>query len=230
MFRPIKSPRVFFLAVFCLSFFPLAGLGVSYHVDSFQVQDGLPTNIVKAIAQDQNGIVWIATDEGVSVYDGTGFENFLFDLPSNYVKSVKAISGNRLLIITDFGISVYENKRFTVLLPGHDKQRDGYVFYPKAVYEDSEGALWISEPNAIVRWDHGDFQRFYFDEKHRADSYERSFHVFEDASNQLIVISQRGGVFVFSRSQNAFLEVPVTFTDPSIDPATFRVDESLLLP
>ncbi len=42
----------------------------------FGVEQGLPSSEVYDILQDRNGFIWIATDRGVSKYDGYSFHNF----------------------------------------------------------------------------------------------------------------------------------------------------------
>lgn len=42
----------------------------------FGVEQGLPSSEVHDILQDRNGFIWIATDRGVSKYDGYSFHNF----------------------------------------------------------------------------------------------------------------------------------------------------------
>lgn len=42
----------------------------------YTVNEGLPSSVVYDIAQDSAGYIWIATDHGVSCYDGYTFNNF----------------------------------------------------------------------------------------------------------------------------------------------------------
>lgn len=44
------------------------------------VQDGLPSNQVRQIYQDREGYVWIATDQGISQYDGYSVRNYKSNL------------------------------------------------------------------------------------------------------------------------------------------------------
>lgn len=43
---------------------------------NFTIDDGLTSNKVYNIVEDRYGFIWIATDHGVSRYDGVGFTNF----------------------------------------------------------------------------------------------------------------------------------------------------------
>jgi ligand-binding sensor domain-containing protein len=42
----------------------------------FTAADGLPSNTVFDVLQDDEGFIWLATDEGVSRFDGHRFTNF----------------------------------------------------------------------------------------------------------------------------------------------------------
>ncbi len=51
-------------------------LGQHFVQRHFGIEDGLPSNLVYAVLQDQKGFMWFATDNGVSRYDGLEFKNF----------------------------------------------------------------------------------------------------------------------------------------------------------
>lgn len=42
----------------------------------FTIEDGLPSNTIYDIYEDENGILWIGTDKGISRFNGITFENF----------------------------------------------------------------------------------------------------------------------------------------------------------
>ena len=47
-----------------------------YEIIKFKVEDGIPSNECHDIVQDSLGYVWIATDRGLSRFDGYGFKNY----------------------------------------------------------------------------------------------------------------------------------------------------------
>src|SRR5262245_45597135 len=51
----------------------LAGLPETPRPRQFTVADGLPSNRINAVAEDQNGYLWIATSDGLARYDGIAF-------------------------------------------------------------------------------------------------------------------------------------------------------------
>jgi len=47
-----------------------------YFVKIYTIEDGLQTRVINDACQDQNGIMWFATNYGVSKYDGFSFTNY----------------------------------------------------------------------------------------------------------------------------------------------------------
>ncbi|MHA4894921.1 sensor histidine kinase [Pedobacter sp. PWIIR3] len=63
----------------------------SIYLNHFTTKEGLPSNNCYFTLQDSRGYIWIATDAGVSRFDGSIFENFSIDdgLPDNQILQVK---------------------------------------------------------------------------------------------------------------------------------------------
>ena len=43
---------------------------------NYKIEDGLASNETYHVMQDAKGYIWIASDQGVTRYDGKDFENF----------------------------------------------------------------------------------------------------------------------------------------------------------
>lgn len=63
------------------------GYSQTHIYQNFDVDDGLPSSEVYDIYQDKQGYIWLATDKGLSRYNGYEFENFTTNngLPGNTV-------------------------------------------------------------------------------------------------------------------------------------------------
>jgi len=48
----------------------------NYQITQYTLEDGLPSNECHAAVQDSLGYIWIATDRGLSRFDGYGFKNY----------------------------------------------------------------------------------------------------------------------------------------------------------
>ncbi|WP_394749014.1 ligand-binding sensor domain-containing protein [Spongiimicrobium salis] len=91
-------------------------------------QSGLSSNIVYDVLKDQQGYIWIATDNGLNRFDGYTFEVFYHhaedstSISSNIIRSLEQDQEGNLWIGTFNGINLYrpETKTFT-RYSGHSK-------------------------------------------------------------------------------------------------------------
>ncbi len=210
-----------------------AAVSQKYQSTVYNNERGLPSNLIKAIIQDSLGFIWVASDGGLARFDGRQFLSFQSELPSPYVKNLFATHAGEILAITDLGISSIgigaKDMQFTIKIPGNSQPSDTTLFYPKSMYEDSRGSLWISEPNAVVEYRNNKFSRFYFEEKYRADSYVRSFQFIEHPSLGFIVVSERGYIFSFQQKQKKFVPVQVANTGFLIDAVLKRSNGDIIV-
>jgi len=211
MLKNTRLNLLFILITLAFGFSPNL-LGQSNFISiEYNNQLNMPTNLTKAIEVDKLGFVWIATDAGLVKFDGKTFSVFKNELPSQYIKNLIKLKNGDVLVITDLGISKIFSKlnthQFTNFIAGSTSSTDSTVFYPKTAFEDSENNLWISEPDAIVKLTNGKINRFAFSDDQRADSYFRSFLFVEDNNGNLIVSSQKGSLFVFSKILDKFVKI-----------------------
>lgn len=86
---PKKTKLVFFYFVVFQLFFAIIEArvyGQKFNkIGTFTTNDGLPSNHIYDFTEDNNGFLWIATDNGVSRFDGKYFYNYTVKngLPSN---------------------------------------------------------------------------------------------------------------------------------------------------
>lgn len=86
----IKAVRNLYILVITLSWFASA-IAQDYNLtNTFTTKDGLPSNLVYESILDNDGFLWVATDNGISRFDGTRFINYSTKngLPSNDVIQV----------------------------------------------------------------------------------------------------------------------------------------------
>lgn len=80
----------------------------------FTTNMGLPSSMVNKVFQDKRGIIWIATDDGLTSYNGAKFTTYKqnrdkeFSLVSNYVKTIADDSKGNLYVGTLTGAQLYD--------------------------------------------------------------------------------------------------------------------------
>lgn len=121
----------------------------TYHFTNYGVKDGLAQSNISGIVQDSAGFFWLATEGGVSRFDGKNFTNFTTEdgLADNNVSAIFLDRNNHIWMGHENGsLTVYDGKTFTqvksALLP-KDKKVCGF-------YQDQAGNLWISTFTAGV--------------------------------------------------------------------------------
>lgn len=126
----------------------------------FMPADGLGSNWVNAIAQDELGNIWFATSGGVSRYDGTQFTTFTTKdgLADDHVWSMLIDRSGTFWFGTYEGVSRFDGSRFTAMaIPAADLSQFPYYHDPKlinAIIQDKAGNIWFgSNGGGAYRYD-----------------------------------------------------------------------------
>lgn len=115
-----------------------------YRHSIWTTNDGLPQNTVGAIVQDNDGFVWLGTQEGLVRYDGTEFR--VFDRTNTPEIRVNQI--NQLVVAADGalwagtrggGLLRYEDGRFSAWSTEDGLSSD----FSMSLYADSDGSVWM---------------------------------------------------------------------------------------
>lgn len=198
---------------FCILIVALSGVAAhaqKYSLKQYRVEEGLPSDIVKGSMQDSLGYFWAATDEGLVKYDGITFTSYRKATHSNYSKGLFKTRSGRLLAYGDLDLIEIRNLGDTVifdrLCPVSRAANDSSLAYPKLLFEDAQGTLWVSESQAVVKLDQ-DFsvmKRYTFDLANRSPQFLRSFSFFEDSKGALYTVSFQGNVFRYNVQHDSF--------------------------
>ena len=117
----------------------------------FDANDGLSSSSIADITQDREGVLWIATSDGLNRFDGSSFSVYMnepgneFSLINNRITKVKEDKKGRLWVATFDGLCRYEHStdRFIQFdLSGYKGKNDITQCYD--MIEDQNGNLWVS--------------------------------------------------------------------------------------
>ncbi len=115
--------------------------------------NGLPSNMIHHIMQDQNKTYWIATDNGLVKISLTQNKIYTTDdgLPSNNIWSVIQIEKNEYWIATDNGIAILKDNK--IQIPKFlSTLANSKVF---SLYKDNKQRIWMGTfVNGLFYYDH----------------------------------------------------------------------------
>ncbi|WP_036138877.1 ligand-binding sensor domain-containing protein, partial [Novilysobacter defluvii] len=122
-----------------------------YVRDSWSVQEGMPQISAVAIAQTPDGYIWIATQSGVSRFDGVGFQTFSPSnepaIPHPVTTSLAVDPEGALWIGTRGGMAVLRDGRF------HEVPWAGDGMAPMINGLDlgADGTVWAATSSGAAR-------------------------------------------------------------------------------
>jgi len=112
----------------------------------FNSNNGLPSNTIYDINQDENGFIWLATDYGLSRFDGLSFKNYTIadGLPDNEILYFFKDSKLRIWLIGFNGkVGYLQNNKFY----NSDNQLflKDLIFnnFVSDIFEDSKNNIWF---------------------------------------------------------------------------------------
>jgi ligand-binding sensor domain-containing protein len=113
---PVKKLLFFilFLSVF------ISGYSQQNLFRIYTVNDGLISNAPQQIFQDDDGFIWIGSNEGMSIYDGNHFVNYTSEnkgLSDNIVNHFFQKDKNEVWVLHSNGIDVFVKRKFKKTLP-----------------------------------------------------------------------------------------------------------------
>lgn len=126
-----------------------------YAVRQLSIEKGLSNNYVVSIAQDKQGFLWFATEEGLNKFDGTRFITYY----KNETENGYGITGNELnCLLDDPEDSVLWIGTQRAGLNAYDYANDTFTFYrhndsvPESIITDdvtnivaaADGNLWVT--------------------------------------------------------------------------------------
>ncbi|TDX01460.1 ligand-binding sensor domain-containing protein [Dinghuibacter silviterrae] len=124
---------------------------IPHFVEKLTTAEGLSSNVITALAQDDNGFLWIGTPDGLNRYDGTEIVHYTNTLPHSYINCLLKLPGNGLAIGTQAGLSFYNTATgvFQNFYSHHQPSLDDYNNTIIALAVDARGNCWAASKNCI---------------------------------------------------------------------------------
>ena len=206
------------------SLFLLLFLNASYgqmriSTDIISVRDGLSSNFINDIIQDQYGYIWITTNDGVNIYDGYQIKvlkNIPGDttsLPDNNTFSLLEDSQGNIWVCSEDGIAKYNRKTatFRSFRPANVSGNEKNPSYQ--LYEDQRNKLWVATAEGLLEFDR-DQEKFVRYDVMQPDNSVALFvnnggTVSENNAGELYVVCQSWGLLKFDYDASLFVVIPL---------------------
>ncbi len=206
--------------------------GASFHVfRHYTGADGLPSNCIRDILQDEDGFMWIATDGGLSRFDGVSFHNLS---PGDVNKSCYkdpfvskiVICNHKIWVATIDGLLLYDAPHDNLISPNLHYENDtppltGFI---RDMAADQSGNLWVAMADG----------RIYCVDNARAvkcvpTSYGngRVNAIFVDKRSEVWITgaSDNPGLFKFDNKTHSFKRFDVLVDGNTFDLRPFAISE-----
>lgn len=119
----------------------------TYPFTTIGLKDGLPQSSVFKVLQDRQGYIWMATEAGLTRYNGYEFKTYSYhtNLDANYINDIELdANGNLWVASYGTGIAVFDGKSFT----SYNRSQGLKSIYLKDICFASNGDLWIASYDA----------------------------------------------------------------------------------
>ncbi len=196
------SYRAFILTFVCA--FSIHIYSQQYGYVQYNSTSGAPFDKVSTVVQDNEGFIWIGSENGLYRFDGIHYDNYSLLTRSQFIHQLQTHDDN-LFFVNDLGIYEIEDinskPRVNVLLEGSIEENDTLPFYPNDILINEKERIWISQSNhTIGRISEEGFKTFRFNESDQAQTLSMQ----ADSENGIWVLSPLDGLFYFNESTDSF--------------------------
>ena len=169
------------------------------------VEDGLAHNSGLCFVQDNNGFLWIGTQNGLSRYDGYNFINYTHQpgdstsLSDSYINSLYLDHSGSLWIGTNQGGLNRFNRYDDSFTSYKNKPGDSLSIGKGAIYsinEDKYNNLWLGiNPSGLFLFDRKTENFYHYEDNHYdplSIHGKRVYYIFKDSKDHLWVGTDKG--------------------------------------
>lgn len=173
--------------------------------NTLSIKDGLPSNIIAAVAQDKHNFIWVATGNGLSRYDGYRFKTFKKSdspnsIPSNQISCLLA-DGDFLWVGTwAAGLCKINTSTFEIT---RIELRDHNVI--RTLYKKDQRTLWIGTETGLIQYVDNNVVKIY-NTQNSGLSHNTIRSIFQD-SNENLWVGTYDKLNKLPKGSNAFVTI-----------------------
>jgi len=183
-----------------------SNIQANYSFQHITPSNGLASNVVHQVVQDEEGYIWIATINGLQRFDGNRFLNFQHEegnnksIPNNHISALLIDKDNNLWVMSALGdIGIFDKKKF-IYKPSSMKVKDESILRgAKFLFDDALGNLFINAvPHQLLTYKKSTNE---FSSANNFIDFPPNWHVwsvFPDKNNRRYWIAADSGIAVYN--------------------------------
>lgn len=213
---------ILLIGLFCSSTFVNAKSNINnLYLDQLSVKDGLSQGTINSILADKSGFIWLATDNGLNIYDGysvkqlPGPNNSFIDTSVYFVKQD---SLGFVWINVDEGLYRYQPKtnQYQLILANNPENLGHFVVgVAEGKNSNNELGYWLATSKTISFY-HGDKAEFQVKIDLSQDLPEKD-NIFQvKYHQQVLYIGTRVGVYAYHVKLNKWRKLPSLLAESTL--------------
>ncbi len=185
--------------------------------NSLAIEDGMPDNNIRQMLQDDMDFVWLATEHGLSRFDGLNFKKYnhnineIVSISNNDVKSILQDDNGTIWVGTSNGLNRLKHNQTGFIKYFHeiDKEHSLTNSHITAINQDDACRIWLGSKSGInlVVGKQGDsFKRYLYDEKTTAPTIVN----FIQPINSSVLVGTNKGLYQYNATSDDFTLIETT--------------------
>lgn len=122
----------------------------------YTMADGLSSNDIRCMVQDDDGFLWLGTQEGLNRFDGERFVTFFAEkgagfLPNDGITKLLSLPDHRVLVGTEEGLCLVHTRRLQIIPIDllETAQLPKNQLSVSALFRSRNGAIWVGTAAGI---------------------------------------------------------------------------------
>lgn len=178
----------------------------AFQFHTLDKQQGLASSVVYDIAEDKDGFIWFATEDGLQKYDGVKFVSYRHQrsnqksISSNIIRKLLIDNDGRLWVGTDNGLDLFrkEYNDFLRMSSLANSMPDKEKYRVRALFQSKDDTIWAGTTKGLTAIDPHSLETEDFD-------HVKVRSIFEDDHKQLWIGTLGLGLFKFDRITKKFI-------------------------
>ncbi|ACV27893.1 EAL domain-containing protein [Kangiella koreensis] len=187
-------------------------------VDAIGIEDQLSQSVITAIVEDQQGFLWIGTEDGLNRYDGYQIKVFQkqnSNLSHTTIHDLLIADNGDVWIATENGLNIYQQNTGKIISYHHNPLEPFTLAndYVTSLAKDDKGGVWVSTFNGPSYFDPEieGFKTYPIMLSRRVTATVSELRkIYVDSQQRVWAVTTRGELAQFNPTSEQFFIVNVT--------------------